>query len=81
MANDKGSSKAEPNWLIYLALLLAGILLLAEAFNIYQLTRWTARLGIGLVFSAVAMFVANGRWAGNVAIVIIWLAVVVAYIL
>jgi hypothetical protein len=71
--------KKQPFWLIYVALLLAGILLLADAYNFTQLARWTARLGIALVFSAIALTVGNGRTVGYVATAIIWAAVVISY--
>ena len=76
-----GKSSSGPLWLIWVALLIAGLLLLAEAFHIYQLTRTTTRLGVALVWSAVALMIGNGRWAGNMATVIVWLAVVLAYVL
>jgi hypothetical protein len=76
-----GKSSSGPLWLIWVALLIAGLLLLAEAFHIYQLTRTTTRLGVALVWSAIALMVGNGRWAGNMGTVIVWLAVVLAYIL
>jgi hypothetical protein len=71
--------KKQPFWLIYVALLLAGILLLADAYNLTQLSRWTARLGISLVFSAIALIVGNGRTVGYMAVAIIWIAVAVSY--
>jgi len=81
VANDSGKGSSEPVWLVWAALLLAGLLLLADAFHIYQLTKWTARLGIALVFSALALFIGNGRWPSTAATAIVWLAVVLCYIL
>jgi len=80
VGNNKSSTAGEPYWLVWVALLLAGLLLLGDAYDISHLSKWTARLGIALVFSAVAMFVGSGRWAGNLAVVIIWLVVVLTYI-
>ena len=67
-------------WLIYAALILTGIFFLAAAFNISNLDRWTARLGIALVFSAFALMVGNGRQIGYIATAIIWLPLVVPLI-
>ena len=67
-------------WLIYAALILTGIFFLADAFNIGNLDRWTARLGIALVFSAFALMVGNGRKIGYIATAIIWLPLVVPLI-
>ncbi|MCK4462163.1 MAG: hypothetical protein KAW46_10175 [candidate division Zixibacteria bacterium] len=82
MGNNKSSSstRSEPYWLVYVALALAGLLLLADAYHVAHLAKWTARLGIALIYSAIAMFVGSGHWAGNLAVVIVWLAVVLTYI-
>jgi len=80
VGNNQSSTANEPYWLVWVALLLAGLLLLADAYHVAHLAKWTARLGIALVFSAVAMFVGSGRWAGNLAVVIVWLAVLLTYI-
>ncbi len=72
--------KPQPLWLVYIALLLGGAILIADAYNVTTLNRWTARLGVSLVFSAIALIVGNGRTAGFVAVVIIWLAVIASYI-
>ena len=81
MTTAKTGSSKEPYWLVYVALLIAGILLLADAYYIAHLSKWTARLGIGLIYSAVVLIVSRGRWAGNLALVIVWLAIVLTYIL
>jgi hypothetical protein len=80
VGNNKSSTADEPYWLVWVSLLLAGLLLLADAYHVAHLAKWTARLGIALIFSAIAMFVGSGRWAGNLAVIIIWLAVVLTYI-
>lgn len=84
MANDKTkfasqakpTSKKQPYWLVYFSLLLAGLLLLGEAFGFAFLQRWTLKLGIVLVYSALSLFVGNGRLAGFIAAAIVWLAVI-----
>jgi len=67
-------------WLIYVALVLAGLLFLADAFGVSHLERWTARLGIALVYSAFALLVGNGRKVGYAATAIIWLPLVLPLI-
>ncbi|HWR83099.1 MAG TPA: hypothetical protein VN285_07340 [Candidatus Deferrimicrobium sp.] len=76
-AEPKSAQKKEPLWVVYGALLLAGLLMLIEAFHISRLNRWPAQLGIALVYSAVSLFVAEGRPAGWVAAVIVCLAAIV----
>ncbi|MEW6412829.1 MAG: hypothetical protein AB1483_10200 [Candidatus Zixiibacteriota bacterium] len=83
-ANDSktvSTKKKQPMWLVYVALLLGGAILLADAYNVTQLDRWTARLGLSLVYTALALFVGNGRTVGFVAVAIVWLAVIASYIL
>ena len=80
MGNNKSTTQSEPYWLVYIALVLAGIMLLSDAYYIAQLSKWTARVGIALIYSAIAMFVGNGRWPGHLAVVIVWLAVVLTYL-
>ncbi len=73
------AKKKQPWWLVYTSLLLSGMLLLADAYDVTQLHRWTARLGVALVFSAIALIWARGRMPGKIAVAIIWIAVVISY--
>lgn len=73
------TSKKQPLWLIYLAALLAGLILLADAFGYAPLQKLTARLGIALLFSAIALVVANGRAPGYIATTILWIAVLLTF--
>jgi hypothetical protein len=67
--------KKQPYWLVYLSFLLAGLLLLSDAYHFAHLAKWTAKLGIALVYSAVSLFIGKGRAVGYVAAVVMWLAV------
>lgn len=73
--------KKDPYWLIYIGLLLAGILLLADAYAIAHLSRWTAKFGIALVYSAFALIIANGRKSGIIAVAIVWIALIASYVI
>ena len=68
-------SKKQPYWLVYFSLLLAGLLLLADTYNLAHLHRWTVKLGIALIYSALSLFIGNGRAAGFIAAAVVWLAV------
>ena len=58
MPDDKTIEKPkQPVWLVYVSLFVAGILLLGDAFGWSYLYGPTARLGVALVFSAVALFI------------------------
>lgn len=76
--NNYDKKNARPmTWLIYLGLLLGGLLMLGDVYHISHLDRWTARIGIALVYTALALMVGNGRNSGYVGTAIIWLSLVV----
>ena len=77
----KPKKRKQPLWLIYIALLLSGLLLLADAYDLSHLGRWTGWFGVVLVFSAVALVIGNGRKAGFVAVGIVWVAVIASYLI
>jgi len=82
MSTDKAKTKKKERlWPLWLALLVAGILLLSEAIGIAHLTKWTARLGIGLIYSAVVIVPAGGRWPAMTGISLVWLAIILCYVL
>ena len=67
--------------LIYFALFLSGILLLADAFDATYFNKWTAKWGIVLIYSAFALVVGNGRKAGFVAVGIMWVTLIGSYLI
>ena len=71
--------RKQPYWLVYFSLLLAGLLLLADAFGFAYLQRWTVKLGIVLIYSALSLFIGNGRAAGFIAAAVVWLAVLATF--
>ncbi|MFQ6007788.1 MAG: hypothetical protein ACE5K8_02445 [Candidatus Zixiibacteriota bacterium] len=73
-------SQKQPYWLIYFSFVLAGVLLLSDAYRFAHLAKWTAKLGIALLYSAVSLFIGKGRAAGYVAAMVIWLAVLVTFL-
>lgn len=68
-------------WLVYLALLLGGGILIAQSIDYAPLIKWTAKLGIALLFSAFALLMGNGRKVGYVATSIIWIVIIISYFL
>lgn len=71
----------QPYWVIYLGLLLAGILMLSQAAGYSPLQKISAKLSLGLLYSAVALYVGNGRAPGYVGTVIIWGAIIVSFLI
>ena len=77
--NESPKKKSQYYWLIYLALLLGGIILIAQAVDFTHINKWTAKLGVALLFSAFALLVANGKKTGYVATSIIWIVIIISY--
>ncbi len=85
MANEAPTStpakkRKQPVWLLYAAAVVAGLLLLADGLNVTFLARVPAKLGIALVFSAVALLLDRSKNIGIIATVIVWVAVVVTFL-
>jgi len=77
----KEPKPSQKYWLFYVGLLLGGILLLADALHFLPLQKISAKLGIGMVYSAFALFVGNGKPAGMAATVVIWIAVLATFLI
>ena len=77
--NDKPARKRQPFWLIYTALLLSGIVLLGDAYHLARLDRWTIKLAIALIYSALSLLLTSGRAVGLVAAILIWTAVILSF--
>ncbi|UCC44342.1 MAG: hypothetical protein JSU65_14745 [Candidatus Zixiibacteriota bacterium] len=71
-------TKKRSPWLIYLAALIAGLVLIADAVGYAPLQKITARLGLGLLFTALSLFISGGRPVGWIATGIVWIAVILA---
>lgn len=78
---DNAQKPRQPYWLIYVALLLGGILLIADASHYAPLQKISARLGLGMLYSAFALFIGNGKPAGMFATAIIWTAILVTFLI
>lgn len=82
MAANSGQTKtpSQHYWLIYVAALLAGILLIADAVGYHPLQRITAKLGLALIYSALALLIAGKRPSGMIATILVWIAVVLTWV-
>jgi hypothetical protein len=84
MSGSKGSeasAKKQSYWLIYLAALLAGLLLIADAASFRPLAKLTARLGIALLYTAFAFITGGARAQAIIGSILIWLAVLLTFFL
>ena len=73
---NRPAPKKQHHWLIYLAAILAGFLLLADAVDFAPATKITARLGIALLYTAFALIVGKGRPSAYIGTALLWVAVV-----
>jgi len=78
---EKPSSKSQHYWLIYVAAILAGFLLLADAANFAPATKITARLGIALLYTAFAFLFGKARPSVYIGTILLWVAVVLTIVL
>ncbi len=78
---DKVQKPSQPYWLIYVALLLGGILLVADASHYAPFQKISAKLGLGMLYSAFALFVGNGKPVGMFATAIIWTAILATFLI
>ena len=82
MGKDSGGKAPAKNqyfWLMYLAALLAGVLLIADAMHYRPLVKIPAKLGIALLFSAFAFMVGSTRAPVIIGAIIVWAAVILTF--
>ena len=72
-------SGAKGVWVVYLAALVAAVVLLADAFNYAPLQKITAGVGLALLVSVISLLATKGRPLGWTAVVIVWLGVVTSW--
>jgi hypothetical protein len=78
---EGGAKSQNAMGLFYASLIIAGLLLLGKAYAFAGLHRWTAQVGIVLVWSAIALLAGNGRWGGFAGTAVVWLAVIVVWVI
>ena len=69
----------QPWWLLYLTMLVGGMLLLSYVFGWFQMDRWTARLGLALVYSAFILLMGRGRTMGFICVAVIWIVAIATF--
>ncbi len=81
MTTENNVPKKNLNWLIYLSLIISGLLLLADAFDVTYFNRWTAKLGISLLFTAFSFIIGAGQKKTPIAVGILWGSILSMYFL
>jgi len=79
--NENPSPGRQHHWLIYIAAILSGFLLLADAANFAPATKITARLGIGLLYTTFAFMVGRVRPSAYIGAILLWVAIALIIVL
>jgi hypothetical protein len=75
---ESGASKQQPYWVIYLGILIAGLMFLAEALHYYPGQKLPAKLAAALIYSAFALWIGGNKPSGYIGTVVVWAAVIVS---
>ena len=68
-------------WLIYIAAILSGLLLLADAAAYGPATKITARLGIAILYTAFALWLGRSCPTAWIGTILVWTAVLLTFLL
>jgi len=74
---DPKKKTKNQDWLMYMSLLVGGLMLVADAYTWPHLEKWTARLGIAMIYSATALWIGKGNSSSLIGCAILWAAVLV----
>ncbi len=82
MTSGAQTTKANkgPLWMIYLSLIVAAMVLLGDGLSIPHLERWTARVGVALLFTTLFLIVCRNMTRAILASAVMWLAVIATYL-
>jgi hypothetical protein len=81
--SSPGSSKAkkkQPYWMIYVAALFGGVIMLSDAFSFAKMQKDTLKVGLALILSALFMLSTKAQKIAITAVCIIWLSVIATWI-
>ena len=68
-------------WMFYMSLLISAILLLGDGLAITHLEKWTAKVGVALLFSVFFLLVCKNQTKAIIASAIIWIAVIATFVI
>lgn len=79
-ATANRQSAKQPYWMLYLAGLFGGVVLLADALGFAPLERVTAKLAIALIYSTFVLMTGKGKWVSTAATALIWATIIATFI-
>ncbi len=77
-SSSSAAPKKQPYWVIYLGILIAGLIMLAEAAHYRPGQRLTAKLAAALLYSALALWVGENKPHGYIGVAIVWAVVIIS---
>lgn len=73
--------KKSSYWMIYASLLISAILLIGDGLAITHLEKWTAKVGVALLFSVLFLLISKNQTKAIIASIIIWIAVIATFVI
>ena len=80
-STEKEPIKKSSLWMIYTSLLISAVILLGDGLAITHLDKWTAKVGIALLFSVFFFLICKNQTKAIIASVIIWIAVIATFVI
>ena len=74
-------ANSQPYWLIYVAMFIGGLLLLAHAMSFAPAQTLAFKLATALLYSAFALCISGSRLTGIWAAMIVWVVVILTFFL
>lgn len=81
--SSPGSSKAkkkQPYWMIYVAALFGGVIMLSDALGFAPMQKITVKLGVALIYSAFILLTSKAQKIAITAACIVWLSVIATFV-
>jgi len=80
-SKTKEPVKKSSLWMIYTGIFVSAIILLGDGMALTHLNKWTAKVGIALLFTVFFMLVCKNQTKAIIASLIIWIAVIATFVI
>jgi len=67
--------------MIYTSIFVSAVILLGDGMALTHLNKWTAKVGIALLFTVFFMLVCKNQTKAIIASLIIWIAVIATFVI
>jgi len=80
-SKTKEPVKRSTYWMIYTSIFVSAVILLGDGMALTHLNKWTAKVGIALLFTVFFMLVCKNQTKAIIASLIIWIAVIATFVI